>query len=203
MPNEPVPPAPLLSRPLLPAVRPPGAALAGGPAWPAGGIGHRPSALRPAPGPRGARPAAAGALAVCDDEAAHLLQLERLLGQCRRLARPVALLLVRVAHGPAPDGDATTVRLLGQRLRSRVRAADVVTRLGADRLTALLFDVDDRLSRAVQRRLTLQLGEPCGGPGRSAVVPALHIGRALPGLHGRLAADLLRAADHPAGAPWA
>ena len=137
---------------------------------------------RPAPAP----------LQVWDDERAHAAHLEQLLGQCRRQARPAALLLAQLL--PPADDAAALAPLLGRRLRARVRATDAVARLGATHFSVLLFDIDARHVPAVALRLAVQLGEPCALPDGRVLRPALRIGCALPGRDGRHADELLRVA---------
>lgn len=189
-------PLPSLPAPTAWPPRPAGAAPAPG-ARPGSAADPDAWSQRRAPAAPAARRAAT-APPVWDDERAHAAHLERLLGQCRRLARPAALLLVRVLPVP-PEALPALVPLLGQRLRARVRASDAVAQLGRDHFSVLLYDIDDRFSAAVRQRLLGQLAAPCALPDGALLRPALRIGRALPGRDGRHADELLRAATLSAG----
>ncbi len=121
--------------------------------------------------------------------------LDSLLGDCRRRSRLAAVLLIEVL--PANAGTAPALmQAMGQRLRGRLRTGDELAQLGADRFVILLLDAGDRASPGVRNRLQAELHEPYR-LGTCLVRPLLRIGRAVPGLDGNHAADLLKAAALP------
>lgn len=130
-----------------------------------------------------------------DGDEAHRYhqQLDGQLGSCRRQGRLATLLLVEVL--PADPHSAPGLMLaIGQRLRSRVRAVDLLTPLGAHRFAVLLLDAGDGRSAAVRKRLDTTLRGPYR-VGAGLVHPLLRIGRAVHGLDGQHAAELLQAAS--------
>lgn len=151
-------------------------------------VGHRGPAARWALPTPGARPAdataARGPLSV--------LQLDALLGQCRRQARLATVLLVEVLPTHPESADAL-MRAIAQRLRGGLRHCDAMAPVGDMGLAVLLFDAGESTSRGVRNRLDSLLREPYL-LGASLAHPLLRIGRAVHGLDGQHAADLLRAA---------
>jgi len=151
-------------------------------------VGHRAPAVRwalPMPGARPAEPTAArGPLSV--------LQLDGLLGQCRRQARLATVLLVEVLP-THPDSADALMQAIAQRLRGGLRSGDAMAPVGDMGLAVLLFDAGESTSRGVRNRLDGLLREPYPMGARLAH-PLLRVGRAVHGLDGQHAADLLRAA---------
>lgn len=151
-------------------------------------VGHRPPAVRWAPPMPGARPteatAAQGPLSV--------LQLDGLLGQCRRQARLATVLLVEVLP-THPDTADALMQAITQRLRVGLRVGDALAPVGDMGLAVLLFDVGESRSPGVRNRLDGLLREPYP-IGAGWARPLLRIGRAVSGLDGQHAADLLRVA---------
>ena len=86
-------------------------------------------------------------------------QLAQELGRNRRYGRPLALIYIDLddfkkvndAHGHA-TGDAV-LRLVADAMRSAVRQADVVGRLGGDEFGVLMPETDGTLAHAVANRL--------------------------------------------------
>jgi len=126
------------------------------------------------------------------DPRPYARQLESLLGSCRRQARLATVLLVEVLPADA-DAARALMQAMGQRLRSRVRATDEVAQLGDACFAVLLVDVGERGSNGVRQRLDDALRQPYR-VGAELAQPLLRIGRAVHGLDGHHAADLLRAA---------
>lgn len=144
----------------------------------------------PTPGARLAQaqaplsPAASGPLSV--------LQLDGLLGQCRRQGRLATVLLVEVLP-THPDAADALMQAIAQRLRGGLRGCDAMAPVGDMGLAVLLFDAGESSSRGVRNRLDSLLREPYPSSA-GCTRPLLRIGRAVHGLDGQHAADLLRAA---------
>lgn len=154
-------------------------------------VGHRPPAVRWAMSPPVARPAQAprapaalGPLSV--------RHLDSLLGQCRRQARLATVLLVEVLPAHPETADALMLAI-AQRLRGSLRTGDAMALVGDMGIAVLLFDVGESNSPGVRNRLDGLLREPYA-LGAGWARPLLRIGRAVCGLDGQHAADLLRAA---------
>lgn len=161
-----------------------------------------PADTQPEPGPppfgeRRARRGAA-ALSVWEDPQPYLQRLDGLLNGCSGQARLSALLVVEVLPAD-PDRAVPLMQAIGQRLCQSLRATDEVAQLGADRFTVLLFDAGEYVSSGVRTRLDQALHQPYELQGRAGAWPLLRIGRAVHGLDGQRAAELLRAAQLPAG----
>lgn len=154
----------------------------------------------PGPPPLGERRARRGAatLAVWDDPQPFVQRLDGLLSGCSSQARLSALLVVEVLPAD-PDRAGPLMQAIGQRLCQSLRATDEVAQLGADRFTVLLFDAGDGVSSDVRTRLDRALHQPYELQGSAGAWPLLRIGRAVHGLDGQRAADLLRAAMLPEG----
>lgn len=154
-------------------------------------VGHRAPAVRwamPTPGARPAQgprsPTAQGSLSV--------LELDGLLGQCRRQARLATVLLVEVLPAHPETADALMLAIV-QRLRGSLRTGDAMALVGDMGIAVLLFDVGESSSPGVRNRLDGLLREPYP-MGAGWARPLLRIGRAVCGLDGQHAADLLRVA---------
>jgi hypothetical protein len=154
-------------------------------------VGHRPPAVRWAMPTAGARPTQAprsptprGSLSV--------RELDGLLGQCRRQARLATLLLVEVLPTHPETADALMLAI-AQRLRGSLRTGDAMALVGEMGIAVLMFDVGESSSPGVRNRLDALLREPYA-LGAGWARPLLRIGRAVCGLDGQHAAELLRAA---------
>ncbi len=92
-----------------------------------------------------------------------------------------------------PIGD-EILKMLGPRLKSVLRSADVLTRLGGDEFGVVLTDADADYATTIAERLTTQIEQPF-----MLAVASLHvsvsIGIALAPAHGIDSAELLRCAD--------
>src|ERR1019366_203909 len=92
-----------------------------------------------------------------------------------------------------PIGD-EILKMLGPRLKSVLRSADVLTRLGGDEFGVVLTDADADYATTVAERLTTQIEQPF-----MLTVASLHVrgstGLALAPAHGGDRAELLRCAD--------
>ena len=121
-----------------------------------------------------------------------MLELDGLLGQCRRQARLATVLLVEVLPAHPETADAVMLAI-AQRLRVGLRTGDAMALVGDMGIAVLLFDVGESSSPGVRNRLDGLLREPYAlGDGWAR--PLLRIGRAVGGLDGQHAADLLRVA---------
>jgi|GEM_PF-1547608 len=154
-----------------------------------------PPAALPARGERRSRGAAA-APTLWADAGPYLQRLEGLLGGCRGQARLGTLLVVEVL--PAnPQAAGPLMQAIGQRLCQGLRATDEVSQLGGDRFAVLLFDAGEGVSAAVRERLDRALRQPyaVASPGAAPAWPLLRVGRAVLGLDGQRATELLQAAS--------
>jgi hypothetical protein len=148
------------------------------------------------------RPATAGGAAPLPQPAARpqqsvpgwvdLRQMEHLLGSCRRQGRLAAMLLIELQPAD-PDSAAALVQSVGQRLRCRVRGNDPVSQIDPGSLAVLLLDAGELASNGARERLCELLRAPYR-LGTELRRPLLRIGRAVHGLDGQHAADLLQAA---------
>lgn len=135
--------------------------------------------------------------AVWTDPQPYLQQLEALLASCRGQQRLASLLVVEVLPAD-PDQRAPLMQAIGQRLCQGLRVSDGVARLGRDSFAVLLFDAGQRVSDQVRSRLDAALRQPYRVDDAGTAWPLLRIGRAVHGLDGQHAAELLRAAQLPA-----
>lgn len=118
--------------------------------------------------------------------------LDHLLGRLRRQGLMAALLVVETLPADPAHG-AALVQAVGQRLRTCVRGGDEVAQMHPGRLVVVLRDAGEAISSQVRNRLEARLRSPYRLEGQ-ALQPLLRVGRAVQGLHGQNAGDLLRAA---------
>jgi diguanylate cyclase (GGDEF)-like protein len=125
-------------------------------------------------------------------------QLAQELGRNRRYGRPLALIYldlddfkkVNDAHGHA-TGDAV-LRLVADAMRSAVRQADVVGRLGGDEFGVLMPETDGTLAHAVATRLAAGIRTVFRGtPSVTASIGVVAVSGTEAGSD-----ELLRKADH-------
>lgn len=142
-----------------------------------------------------ARPAPAGEPLRIDGEAALAARAERLLAECRRFRRPMAVLRIALLPDASGSGEPAAWRDdAARRVRARLRASDGVFRLDEHHVGVTLVGVDEGTLHDIVARLHRALMAPYRVPEGLVAQAAVRIGHAVCPLDGQTGVSLVRAA---------